>query len=204
MVLFERLVGRRQPIEGADGTADGWTWVEEKLPPSPLLANAATALAPFALPKLGQAAIQFWIFKPSMGDLPTTAAVALQLYALPVYEQWRERPERGRRAAAWTICRRSAEEIRRARPRCGLVMGRLRQMFLADPQLADRVQVAARAAAAAARRCRPRRCCARWPRSTPAPRDRYLNFYGPPGTIRTIPYSKLVQPGTRTASSRSG
>src|SRR5918994_3292636 len=31
IVLFERLAGRRQPIEGLDGKTDGWTWVEEKL-----------------------------------------------------------------------------------------------------------------------------------------------------------------------------
>ena len=117
IVLFERLAGRRQPLEGADGQVDGWTWVEEKLSPSPLLANAATALAPFALPKLGQAAIQFWAFKPSLGDLPTTAAVALQLYALPVYSAGGA--PRGRRRAG---CRRPAGERRgdpTSPPRCG-------------------------------------------------------------------------------------
>ena len=193
IVLFERLVGRRQPIEGADGKVNGWTWVEEKLSPSPLLANAATALAPFALPKLGQAAIQFWTFKPSMGDLPTTAAVALQLYALPVYEQWRELLAAagangldGLPASAGAI--QAPAEVR-------LVMGRLRQMFLADPQLAERVQARLSTVAAAADPATPllRALTALYAGA----RDRYLNFYGPPGTIRTVPYSKLVQQGMK-------
>ena len=57
VVLFERLEGRRQPVERADGTSGGWTWVEEKLPPAPSLALAAKALGPFPLPKLGRTAV---------------------------------------------------------------------------------------------------------------------------------------------------
>ena len=42
------------------------------------------AIAPFPLPKLGRTAVQFWAFKSSAGNTPTTAALALQLYALRV------------------------------------------------------------------------------------------------------------------------
>jgi adenylate cyclase len=86
--------------------------------------------------------------------------------------------------AAATI--RRADEVR-------MVMGRFRQMFLSDPALADRVRSRLDAAD------RPgtdgdlallRALVALYA----GPRDRYLNFYGPPGTIRTVPYSKLVEP----------
>jgi adenylate cyclase len=187
-VLFERLAGRRQAIEGVDGTPSGWTWVEEKLPPSPLLAEAATALAPFALPKLGQAAIQFWVFKPSLGELPTTAAVAVQLYALPLYERWRELlAEAGAEGLddlpAGAAIRRP-EEVR-------MVMGRFRQLFLSDPALAERVRSrldAGDGAGADAGAPLLRALVALYAGA----RDRYLNFYGPPGTIPTIPYARLV------------
>jgi len=187
-VLFERLAGRRQPIEGADGTPSGWTWVEEKLPPSPLLAEAATALAPFALPKLGQAAIQFWVFKPSLGDLPTTAAVAVQLYALPLYERWRElladAGAEGLDDLPDGAAIRRPEEVR-------MVMGRFRQLFLSDPALADRMRSrldASNGAGADAGATLLRALVALYAGA----RDRYLNFYGPPGTIPTIPYARLV------------
>ena len=192
IVLFERLVGRRQPIEGPDGKADGWTWVEEKLSPSPLLANAATALAPFALPKLGQAAIQFWTFKPSMGDLPTTAAVALQLHALPLYERWRQVLAA---AGAQGLDELPAHAGNVRKPdQVRALMGRLRHMFLADPGLAERVRsLLATSAAQSGDSAAPlmRALTGLYA----GPRDRYLNFYGPPGTIATIPYSKLVQQG---------
>src|SRR4029453_8179099 len=64
------------------------TWVEAKLSPSPQLAVAAKALGPFPLPKLGRSAFQFWTFKPSTGNAPTIAAVALQLNAMPQYDHW--------------------------------------------------------------------------------------------------------------------
>jgi adenylate cyclase len=189
IVLFERLAGRRQPIEGADGKAQGWTWVEEKISPSPLLANAATGLAPFALPKLGQAAIQFWAFKPSLGDLPTTAAVALQLYALPVYARWRE-VLAAAGAQGLGALPASAEEIRKA-PEVRRVMGILRQMFLADPELADRVRARLEGETPGGDAALLRALVALYAGA----RDRYLNFYGPPGTIRTVPYTRLVEQG---------
>ena len=42
-----------------------------------------------ALPKLGEAAYQFWAFKESGGGAPTTASIALQLHAHPVFDRWR-------------------------------------------------------------------------------------------------------------------
>ena len=191
-VLFERLVGRRQPLEDANGEASGWTWVEEKLSPAPVLANAATALAPFALPKLGQAAIQFWSFKASLGDLPMIPAVALQLYALPVWEQWRAvlaaagasdldaLPAHGDAIS-------EPAEVRR-------VMGRLRQMFLDDPELARRVRARLEPAQQAAADDPAAPLLRALAALYGGPRDRYLNFFGPPGTIRTIDYAKLVEP----------
>jgi adenylate cyclase len=190
IVLFERLAGRREPLQGADGKVDGWTWVEEKLSPSPLLAHAATALAPFALPKLGQAAIQFWTFKPSLGDLPTTVSVALQLYALPVYERWRQLLEAAG-AQGLDQLPASATAIRKP-PEVRRVMGILRQTFLADPGLAERMRAHLdREATAGGDAAVPlmRALVALYAGA----RDRYINFYGPPGTITTVPYSKLVQ-----------
>jgi adenylate cyclase len=187
VVLFERLAGRRQPIEGADGSADGWTWVEEKLSPSPLLANAATALAPFALPKLGQAAVQFWAFKASLGDQPTTAAVALQLYALPLYERWLGLLREAGAAGLDGLPAAGAELQRPEVVR--LAMGRFRQAFLADPELAGRVR--ARLADDDGDAALLRALVALYDGA----RDRYLNFYGPPGTIRTVSYASLVAPG---------
>src|SRR5262249_50281361 len=88
VVLFEWLSGRRERVTTANGSDGSWTWVEQMQPPTAMLANAAKALGPFPLPKLDQAAFEFWAFKSSAGDAPTTAAVALQLRALTAYDEW--------------------------------------------------------------------------------------------------------------------
>ena len=88
VVLFEWLSARREPLVSASGRNIGWTWIEQKQPPSQLLAQAARGLGPFPLPKVDQAAFEFWAFKPSAGDAATTPAIALQFKALEFYDDW--------------------------------------------------------------------------------------------------------------------
>ena len=65
----------------------GENWIEEKeVGPSAQLAAAARAVAPFSLPKIESATFEFWTFKSSLGEVPTTAAAAVQLHALSVYD----------------------------------------------------------------------------------------------------------------------
>ena len=93
-------VARRQEerVITASGRDGGWTWVEQMQPPTPVLAAAAKALGPFPLPKIDQAAFEFWAFKSSAGDAATTAAVALQVKALSVLRRVACRPQ-GREGA---------------------------------------------------------------------------------------------------------
>ena len=89
VMLFEWLAGKERTRGHTKGGGDGgWTWVEQLQPPREILALSAKALGPFPLPKVDQAAFEFWAFKSSAGDVPTTAAVALQLTTLPVYDEW--------------------------------------------------------------------------------------------------------------------
>ena len=74
VVLFEPLIAKKQAVETNDGGIGGWTGVEQKLSPSPQLAQAAKALAPFPLPKLGRTAFEFWAFKPRSSRTSTGLA----------------------------------------------------------------------------------------------------------------------------------
>jgi adenylate cyclase len=51
--------------------------------------ESAFATAPFVLPRVPVKVSQYWTFQPSAGDAPTFPVVALQLYALPLYEEFR-------------------------------------------------------------------------------------------------------------------
>ena len=190
VVLFERLEGRRQPVERADGSSGGWTWVEEKLPPAPSLALAAKALGPFPLPKLGKTAFQFWVFKSSTGNAPTTAALALQLHALGVYEQWLEVLKQAGAPGTEDLPI-SAEVIAKGYELPEL-MNTLRGAFERDPQLGERIHRIAGQIEATQTNGASSPLITALAALYDGSSNRYLNLYGPPGTIRTIPYHTLV------------
>ena len=203
VVLFERLDGRRQPVEGADGTSAGWTWVEEKLPPAPSLALAAKALGPFPLPKLGKTAFQFWVFKSSAGNAPTTAALALQLYALGAYERWLEVLKQADAPGTEDLPAR-AEKIAKGYDLPEL-MTTLRDAFKRDPQLGERIYRIAAQIEASQKDGTTTPLITALAALYDGSSNRYPNLYGPPGTITTIPYHALVvEDGADAAADLAG
>jgi adenylate cyclase len=202
VVLFEWLSARRERIFDASGAAGGWAWREERNRPIPSLANAARAIGPFAIPKLGKAALDFWAFKSSAGDAPTAPAIALQLKALELYDQWRAVLEEAQAPGLEELPTQAADL--REPAHMHEFMLTLRRAFQHDPQLRQRVT----------------RALDRMYRDDPDPRERrllsalvalyagpdyqYLNLYGPPGTIRTIPYEALLAPDGKVVADRIG
>lgn len=185
VVLFEHLTGRRQPIEDQTGRIRGAVWVEELEPPLPALAGAAKGLGPFPLPKIGAAVHQFWTFKSSAREAPTMPATALQVFALQHYEQWRALLAGAARAPLDGLPMKAAE-IRDAKQLRALMRG-TRQLFDKDPDLASRIAMSPAA----------KDSMDRIPGSLlglySGNNERYLNYYGPPGTIPTLPYHAVIK-----------
>jgi adenylate cyclase len=74
VVLFEYLKKEILPT-GSESGAE--LIIEQRIPPVTVLADAALAIAPFALPKVPVKVSQVWLFKPEAGDAPTLPMVAL-------------------------------------------------------------------------------------------------------------------------------
>ena len=200
VVLFERLEGKRQPIYNLDGTQSGTIWTEELIPPIPELAETAKALAPFPVPKVQVNVYQFWPFKPSAGNVASMPAAALQVYALPVQQRWMEVLKR---AGATGI-----EGLPQAESGVGRAEGvqrlmlTLRGAFANDPGLADRVRaVLADDGAQPALKAQDRRVITALAGLYEGGDNRYLNFYGPPGSIPNIPYNAVIKGGSATVPS---
>jgi len=187
VVLFEHLNGRRQPIEDQDGRHRGSVWVEELESPLPALAQAARALAPFPLPKLDAAVDQFWTFKSSARDAPTMPVAALQVYALGTYGEWLGLLARAGAGGLETLPRRVAE-IGGAEALTMMMLSQ-RRLFEQAPPLVKQV-----AAQFAEQRAVPneQRLLAALLGLYAGPNERYLNYYGPPGTIATLPYHAVI------------
>jgi adenylate cyclase len=192
VVLFQQLERRRETLTiGAANFGEG-LWSERTRPPLREFAAAAAASAPFPLPKVGAGVRQFWTFKREAGDAPTLPAVALQLHALAAYQQWINALEAeevlaigevpflagglgGSLAEAMTAMRgvyRSradlGEAVAAARPEPGSHADPTARQQ-ADPELIDAIAGL-----------------------YTGPDSRYLNFYGPAGTVPIIPVARLL------------
>lgn len=192
VVLFERLNGMRQPVLDINGRQVGTIWSEELVPPIPPLATAARALAPFPVPKVQVNIFQFWAFKPSAGDVATMPVAALQVYALDQYAYWRRLLGQAKAVGAEKLPR-SPKDIKNAAEMVAL-MQTLRREFRNDPGLGERMMN--QLGAAQGLNDRDRQLTKVLTRLYAGDDNRYLNFYGPPGTIPTIAYQDIIHAGT--------
>jgi adenylate cyclase len=195
VVLFEPLVAKKQAVQTSDGGMGGWTWVEQKLSPSPQLAAAAKALGPFPLPKLGRSAFEFWTFKPSTGNSPTIAAIALQLYATPQYNRLISALQRI--GIQNLDLMPSAGPAETDAPDLARLMVSLRNRLSSDQSYRERLQTVI--ANMPGMSDGDRRALEALAALYTGTADRYLNFYGPPGSVERVPYQMVLKPELQLA-----
>ncbi|MGE3847238.1 MAG: CHASE2 domain-containing protein [Gammaproteobacteria bacterium] len=189
VVLAEKLLGKRQPLTDAAGRSTGSVWVERLVAPIAPLAEAARGLGSFPLPKVEVAVHEFWVFKPSVGSAPTMPAVALQVAGLGAWRNF----ARLARDAAPDIALPAAPppEVRAADLREFMLAAR--DAFNRDPGLAARLTSLLDAQPDDALTARERRLVRALIGMYAGPDHRLLNFYGPPGSIATLPYATLAK-----------
>ena len=188
VVLFEHLERTRQAVGDPAGGAAGHLTMDRLVPPLPAFAEAAAGLGPFPLPKVPARVDRFWTFSSVAGDVPTLPSVALLLDALEAYEPLLALlrrvgmpgvdglpPTRADLAGAEGL-RRLGETLRTA--------------LTADPAL--RTDLSAAVASAAGLTEAERRRLRALIDLHGGPGSRYLNLYGPPGTLPTIPYAAVL------------
>jgi adenylate cyclase len=180
VVLGERIW--QDPV-GSPGAPVGL--VESHMPPTDAIGRAALGSAPFALPTVPFAVGQFWTFGPS-GDLPSLPAVALQAYLLRYYDAF---------AALLASAR---PTLRVPASRAALVggndlqagMGELRAAFTSDVALAADLRAALKRRGADETTAALNALVGLYSGAE----SRYLNYYGPARTIRTIPFNLAARP----------
>jgi adenylate cyclase len=190
VVLFEYLKKETVNLRGADGGIIGKANIETPIKPVPELTLAAAGLAPFPLPKVPQRVSQWWLFKPEAGDAATLPVAAFQLYALPAYDAFVDllrhlAPDKATRLPASARAVHDNSSIEN-------LARQIRQIFQSDPQLSKRL--------ASALKSGPvhqdpgvAKLLAAMIDLYGGSHSRYLNFYGPPRTIATLPYDRILQ-----------
>jgi len=191
VVLFQHLTGKRQPIEDKAGKIRGSVWVEELLSPVPVLAEAARGLGPFPLPKYEASVYEFWVFKSSAQEAPTMPAVGFQLYALKAYNQFL-RLLNNSGLAKFIAFPESVSDISSAK---GLrkLMTRIRKKLSEEPALAINLVLELGKPWVREESVETQNLLRSLVAMYIGSNERYLNFYGPPGSIKTIPYHAVIK-----------
>jgi len=190
VVLFAYTRKEITRLFDAAGDYTGEMITQQLLPPAEELASAARAVAPFPLPVYPVRVSQYWAFTSGTGNLPTEPVAALQLHAEAAL------PELQARIVDLTLTPPGKPAASGDQTEAGLVhmIQALRAAFVTHPELAS----ALRDAFSSSLKTRPG---AQQHDLLPVllglyagPDSRYLNFYGPPQTITTIPYASLLGP----------
>ncbi len=183
VILFQYL--RRENIPAMDSGIFRID-MERLISPIPEFATAAVALAPFPLPKVPAKVCDAWTFKASAGDAPTMPSVALQHYLL----QYRADLDRlllevlsADALSDWLYDGTEASQTDAFR-----IARRLRVLFRNHPDLTAKLM-----ARLETWRHPKREALASLIDLYSGNNRRFLDFYGPPLSISTVPYHKLVE-----------
>ena len=162
-------------------------WVETRIPPLPELKAVALGSGPFVLPTVPVEVGQFWTFGRASDDIPSLPAVALQAHLLPQYDDFVMLVETARpgMTASWPQTRAAVQAQRELEA----AMTTIRRTFQGEAGLA-----------AAAKRELDRGSYSTTARSAlevlldlyTGPSSRFLNFYGPARSVRTLPYDEAL------------
>lgn len=194
VVLFEYLKKEAHPLKGISGDARAEVLTESLIPPLASLAQAAAATAPFPLPKVPVKVSQFWLFKEGAGDPPTLPVVLYQLHARAAYPDLRRLLQELIPAAA-ALPPDIATVVRERNLRA--VMEQLRS-FLRQPQVSE--NLLARVEADPDLTTDKRRELIALIHVYRDRNSRYLNYYGPPRSISTIPFYEVWQANSPQAA----
>jgi adenylate cyclase len=191
VVLFQHLTGKRQPVADNTGKIRGSVWVEKLLSPVPVLSEVSRGLGPFPLPKYEASVYEFWVFKSSAGESPTLPAVGFQVYALKAYNQF-YRMLNNSGLAKYIIIPKSASNISSAQDLHKLMTG-IRRILSEQPVLINNLILELNKPWLEEESVEIRYLLKSLVYMYIGNNERYLNFYGPPGSIKTIPYHAIIK-----------
>ena len=185
VVLAKYLVRDTVPLHRGDASG-GRLSVERLLSPVPILGDAAVGAAPFPLPKVPVRLNQYWKFTSAAGGVPTLPVVALHVFAAEEHGEIVRLGERMRPERASTLP--SDAEALLTAGHVETVVLKLRALFEGTPIPGN----AARATGGTRASQRRPPVLQALMKMYQGPESEYLNFYGPPRTVRTVPYHEVL------------
>ena len=176
-------------LTNKEGTHTGKLIIERLVPPIPSLERSALAIAPFPLPKVPVKLSQYWAFKTESGDAPTLPVVVFQIFVSKVYEEFIQLLEKVSPSQTVKLLHDRDAIIRNRWVEESILI--LRNLFKENPLIGKKMIEEIQNSKAFD--VNKKRILKSLIKIYQGPEDRYLNYYGPPGTIETVSYHQLLQ-----------
>jgi len=199
VVLADAMRAKDIPISSGGNGESATTNIIKLTKPYEPFARAATGTAPFVLPRIPFKVNQYWTFQQGAGDAPTFPIVTLQQYG---WEAFGELVQLVKQADP-TYTEKLPGDVENTRMTRGLVgaIRDLRDLFEGDPLLAERMRNELDRSNLRTENKPRYRLLKALVNVYGGDTSRYINYYGPPGTIPTIRYDQALQIGKETGSS---
>ncbi len=168
--------------------------LEQLILPLPSLHQAAAAIAPFALPRVPIMVNQFWTFHTSVGELPSLPSVALEYYTAQEHQQLL--------AMLTNVAPQQAKTLKRSLDHSSLSerIVQIRRFFKQQTAITQTLFEQLKARPESKSNHRLHALLALYL----GPDRRYLNLYGPPGSIPTASYHEVLHSTTAELAHFSG
>ena len=201
VVLCSHLKSEQVPLVEKGGLHKGDISIVRQVWPIPCLAESAMALAPFPLPKVPIKLSRYWTFKTGAGDTPTLPVVAFQIFALQAYTEFSNLLGKVNSAQGEKLPR-NKDAVIKTRGVEKLIQG-IREIFESDSQISERMLGELRNSTLSSHDEKRDRIVKSLIKMYQSRDNPYLNFYGPPQTITTVPYHQVLEFSKRQAENKA-
>jgi serine phosphatase RsbU (regulator of sigma subunit) len=190
VILCEPLVPKELPTSTNGEAIAGFHNIVKIVKPFDLLADSAVATAPFTLPRIPFKVNRYWTFQTGAGDAPTVPVVAFQLSTLAVYDKFISLLEKVSPGQAEKLPPDASELTENNFKK---VTRQIHEIFQADPELELKMLLALDNLYPQGMNRENYEPLASLIKMYGGATSRYINYYGPPRTIKTIPYYQALQ-----------
>jgi adenylate cyclase len=191
VVLCEPCQAKELKLSPGEKAAGNAHSIVKVVKPLDLFTDAAAATAPFILPRIPFKVSHYWTFQPGVGDAPTLPVMAFYLYSLPVVKRFNRLLEEAnpRKTGILPVALTAAARLENPRQR----LMRIKETFEQDPDLAQKMGVALEGRGNHVIQSHERQQLLGLIRMFQGDGTRFLNYYGPPRTITTLPYYQALR-----------
>ena len=190
VILCEPLVPRELPTSGNGEAIAGFHNIVKIVKPFDQLADSAVATAPFTLPRIPFKVNRYWTFQTGAGDAPTVPVVAYQLSTLSVYDTFISLLEKANPEQAGKLPRDKEALLTKDLKQ---TIREIHEVFQADPLLELKMLAELESSKPDSLKGDAYRLLEVLIKMYGGATSRYVNYYGPPRTIKTIPYYQALQ-----------